>query len=138
MTRLHMALEPLFRMGPPPRSFAADAHDCIMVPIRMDQPNTRLWREAPRRMASSPRIVCSLPPGCKLSQLGSSWPISARLQPAPIIGAQTRKSALTENAPYKCKISLATLTDSPPFAHAYQLGTFVGAACAVHTTGVHR
>jgi hypothetical protein len=36
------------------------------------------------------------------------------------------------------KISLATLTDSPPFAHAYQLGTFVGAACAVHTTGVHR
>jgi hypothetical protein len=23
-------------MGPPPRSFAADAHDCIMVPIRMD------------------------------------------------------------------------------------------------------
>jgi len=29
-------------MGPPPRSFAADAHDCIMV---TDQPNTSLWRD---------------------------------------------------------------------------------------------
>src|SRR5260370_14683248 len=26
-----MALKPVSRMGPPPRSFAADAHDCIMV-----------------------------------------------------------------------------------------------------------
>ena len=33
------------RMGPPPRSFAADAHGCIMVATRMDPPNTRLWRE---------------------------------------------------------------------------------------------
>src|SRR2546421_928099 len=31
--------------GPPPRSFAADAHDCIMVRIRTDLPNTSLWRE---------------------------------------------------------------------------------------------
>src|SRR5271165_246967 len=42
---LDMAFEPRFRMGPPPRSFAADAHDCIMVPILTDQPNTSLWRE---------------------------------------------------------------------------------------------
>ena len=28
-----MVLTPFLRMGPPPRSFAADAHDCIMVPI---------------------------------------------------------------------------------------------------------
>jgi hypothetical protein len=42
---LHMVLEPRFRMGPPPRSFAADAHDCIMVPILTDRPNTSLWRE---------------------------------------------------------------------------------------------
>jgi hypothetical protein len=27
-------------MGPPPRSFTADAHDCIMVRIRMDLPHT--------------------------------------------------------------------------------------------------
>jgi hypothetical protein len=26
-----MVLTPVSRMGPPPRSFAADAHDCIMV-----------------------------------------------------------------------------------------------------------
>src|ERR1700675_309928 len=26
-----MVLKPVARMGPPPRSFAADAHDCIMV-----------------------------------------------------------------------------------------------------------
>src|SRR5262252_1461383 len=30
-----MACAPRFRMGPPPRSFAADAYDCIMVRIRI-------------------------------------------------------------------------------------------------------
>ena len=25
--------KPFLRMGPPPRSFAADAHDCIMVRV---------------------------------------------------------------------------------------------------------
>src|SRR6266404_5792323 len=29
-------------MGPLPRSFAADAYDCIMVPILTDRPNTRM------------------------------------------------------------------------------------------------
>lgn len=32
---LDMACAPRFRMGPPPRSFAADAYDCIMVWIRI-------------------------------------------------------------------------------------------------------
>ena len=41
-----MVFEPRFRKGPPPRSFAADAHDCIMVPILTDRPNTSLWRDA--------------------------------------------------------------------------------------------
>src|SRR5213080_1336957 len=40
-----MVFEPRFRMGPPPRSFAADAHDCIMVTVLTDRPNTSLWRE---------------------------------------------------------------------------------------------
>src|SRR4029077_19065485 len=47
-------------MGPPPRSFAADANDCIMVQVLTDLPNTRLWRDDPRPMASSPLIV--IPP----------------------------------------------------------------------------
>src|SRR4051812_45060457 len=52
-----MVLAPFLRMGPPPRSFAADAHDCIMVRPPLDLPNTRLWRDDPRPMASSPLIV---------------------------------------------------------------------------------
>ena len=48
-------------MGLPSRSFAADAHDCIMVWIRMDPPNTRVWRDVPRLMASSPRIITQKP-----------------------------------------------------------------------------
>src|SRR3954462_6981144 len=52
-----MVLTPFLRMGPPPRSFAADAHDCIMVRPPLDRPNTRLWRDDPRPMASSPLIV---------------------------------------------------------------------------------
>ena len=42
-----MALMPRRRMGPPLRSFAADAQDCIMVTVHQDQPNTRLWRVDP-------------------------------------------------------------------------------------------
>src|SRR3954464_3072178 len=52
-----MVLTPFLRMGPPPRSFAADAHDCIMVRPPLDQPNTRVWRDDPRPLASSPLIV---------------------------------------------------------------------------------
>lgn len=37
-----MALEPRCRMGPPLRSFAADAHGCIMVRVLNDPPNTSL------------------------------------------------------------------------------------------------
>src|SRR6201981_863718 len=40
-----MAQMPTARMGPPPRSFAADAYDCIMVRIQTDRPNTSLRRE---------------------------------------------------------------------------------------------
>src|SRR6476646_8792199 len=40
-----MAQMPTEGMGPAAPSFAADAHDCIMVRIRTDLPNTSLWRE---------------------------------------------------------------------------------------------
>src|ERR1700730_3824275 len=36
---------PTERMGPAARSFAADAHDCIMVRIQTDLPHTSVWRE---------------------------------------------------------------------------------------------
>ena len=41
--------------GPALKSFAADAHDCIMVAILTDRPNTSLWRDVSRLMVSSPR-----------------------------------------------------------------------------------
>ena len=52
-----MACKPPTRMGPPPWSFAADAHGCIVVRIQRDRPNTSLWRDDPRPTASSPQIV---------------------------------------------------------------------------------
>lgn len=52
-----MGMKPLLRMGPLPRSFAVDAHGCIMVRIRLDPPHTRLPRGTPPAMASSPQIV---------------------------------------------------------------------------------
>ena len=44
-----MAFAPRSRMDPPPRSFAVDAYDCIMVSIRPDRPNTSLWRDRSRQ-----------------------------------------------------------------------------------------
>src|SRR5690349_1226592 len=41
-----MARMPNGRLGPPPWSFAADAHGCIMVLVRLDQPHTSSWRDA--------------------------------------------------------------------------------------------
>src|ERR1700730_4979780 len=72
-------------MGLPSRSFAADAHDCIMVWIWMDPPNTRVWRDVPRLMASSPRIITQKP----WSRRGTSartaggYVDERRLRPAP-------------------------------------------------------
>src|SRR4051794_9131840 len=51
-----MAPEPLFRLDPPPRSFAADAHGCIMVRPPRGPPDTSSRRDDPRPMANSPRI----------------------------------------------------------------------------------
>src|SRR5260221_1364106 len=60
-----MALMPTERMGPPPGAVAADAHDCIMVRIRMDLPHTSSRREdAPQWRAplgSYPDRQCQTP-----------------------------------------------------------------------------
>src|ERR1700750_2654249 len=52
-----MVIEPFVRMGPPPRSLAAEANDCFMVRPDPGQPNTRVRREFSRAMAGSPRFA---------------------------------------------------------------------------------
>src|SRR5208282_6342361 len=52
-----MASAPQERMGPPPRSFAADAHDCIMVPGPLDPTAYKVVARASRPRQSSPQIV---------------------------------------------------------------------------------
>src|ERR1700736_2635590 len=75
-----MVLKPVSRMGPPPRSFAADAHDCIMV--------RSLWTY---------RIQ-----GCG-AILRARWqaPLGPFCCPTKKITGARSKSAVTENAPYK-------------------------------------
>ena len=58
----NMVIEPFVRMGPPPRSLAAEANDCFMVRTRRVQPNTRLRREISRATAGSPRIIQTAQP----------------------------------------------------------------------------
>ena len=69
-------------MGPPPRSFAADAHDCIMVRPPVDQPNTRVWRDDPRPMASSPLIVDGFRPTHVSSDVRTASDAGKRAQPS--------------------------------------------------------
>src|SRR4051795_4755620 len=73
-----MVLTPFLRMGPPPRSFAADAHDCIMVRPPLDLPNTRLWRDDPRPMASSPLIVDARLSPSNCARVSGQGPMMAR------------------------------------------------------------
>jgi hypothetical protein len=68
----NMALEPRFRVGPPPRSPAADAHGCIMVRPHRGPTGYKVVarRLAPRgRLPSDRRLRSST--GCKLP----SWEV---------------------------------------------------------------
>jgi hypothetical protein len=69
-----MVLKPVSRMGPPPRSFAADAHDCIMVRSLRTYRIQGCGAIIPCPMASSPLIVVptttSVPPCSGLSRRG--------------------------------------------------------------------
>ena len=92
-----MVLTPVSRLGPPPRSFAADAHDCIMV--------RSLWTY---------RIQ-----GCG-AILRARWqaPLGPFCCPTKKITGARSKSALTENAPYKAcsaftRVAACTLALSP-------------------------
>ena len=59
-----MVIEPRFRMGPPPRSFAADAYDCIMVQVPAGPTEYKFVARLPRLMASSPRTPSYRPSAC--------------------------------------------------------------------------
>src|SRR5262245_35612338 len=52
-----MASMPIFRMGPPPRSSAADAHYCIMVRVSRPTEYKDAARSIRARHAGSPPIV---------------------------------------------------------------------------------
>jgi len=81
-----MVLTPVSRMGPPPRSFAADAHDCIMVRSLSTYRIQVCGARIRARMASSPLIViptttsmpsCSEPSRCGLAGGGACGTIGA-------------------------------------------------------------
>src|SRR3954452_22015848 len=81
-------------MGPPPRSFAADAYDCIMVRSLSTYRIQVCGARVPRPKASSPLIVIptttSVPPCSELSRLG--------LETAECAGRSARRPPLTAPA----------------------------------------
>ena len=86
-----MASMPHGRLGPPLWSFAADAHDCIMVRVRLDRPHTSSWRDAAPVGGLPLRSLWLIPPGapCRGPQT------------EPDGGKKPEKKRLTEKAPYK-------------------------------------
>jgi len=90
-----MVLIPGSRMGPPPRSFAADAHDCIMVRSLSTYRIQVCGARVRARMASSPLIVIptttSMPPGSEPSRCGLAGAEHAeRLVRRPTLTAPAR------------------------------------------------
>ena len=110
-----MVLTPVSRLGPPPRSFAADAHDCIMV--------RSLWTY---------RIQ-----GCG-AILRARWqaPLGPFRCPTKKITGARSKSALTENVPYKAcstftRVAACTLALSPYIVTRHELPRISGKAATI-------
>src|SRR3954462_2230360 len=89
----NMASMPHGRLGPPLWSFAADAHDCIMVLVRLDRPHTSSWRDAAPVGGLPLRSLWLIPPGAPCRGRGP--------QTEPDGGKKPGKKRLTEKAPYK-------------------------------------
>jgi hypothetical protein len=82
-------------MGPPLRSFAADAHDCIMVRVLGPTEYKVVTRTDPRPKAGSPLIVIpiasSVPSRSKLSRYGlASLEHAVKLARRPTLTAPAR------------------------------------------------
>jgi hypothetical protein len=56
-----MVIEPYIRMGPPPRSLAAEANDCFMVRLLRGATEYKVAARSSRARAGSPRIVGDQP-----------------------------------------------------------------------------
>ena len=70
-----LAFMPNGRMGPPLRSFAADAHDCIMVRVLGPNRIQGCGATEPRPKAGSPLIVIATALACRLARncQGIAW-----------------------------------------------------------------
>ena len=79
-------LKPRYRMGPPPRSLAIDAQDCIMGRVKKTAGYKFAARTYARQEAGSTRIIfrtaspwVSLPPCSRPSRTSLRWPLLAVL-----------------------------------------------------------
>jgi hypothetical protein len=74
----YMAFAPRSRMDPPPRSFAPDAHACIMVLVLTDQSNTSLRRENASNAELASVVSPTFKPGTGLTTVkgcvAARWP----------------------------------------------------------------
>ena len=86
------------RLGPPPRSFAVDAHGCIMGSDLRGPPDTRLWRDASARKR---RLRLGLSTKERGSPQGGSESPLTRPPTGPPKKLKVRNSSLTSKAPYK-------------------------------------
>jgi hypothetical protein len=68
---LSMAAMPPLRMGPPPRSFAADAHACIMVWVRTRPTGYKVAARLQRPTAELPSNVIR-PPSSVPGEVGEA------------------------------------------------------------------
>ena len=98
-----MAVMPRGRMGPPPRSFAADAYGCIMVRVRRTYRIQGCGAIDPRPKASSPLIFIPTAPSVrscsKLSRYG--------LAKAKHVERLVRRPTLT--APARADVSVSQI-----------------------------
>ena len=97
--------------GPAARSFAADAHDCIMVRIQTDLPHTSLAARSCAPMASSPRINTQL--GARQTLSFEEGPVSPVHRPSACSGVKAlRNTSVAKRQAAKLCYRFGPLTPS--------------------------